>query len=212
MGKQRKGILSGFTGKVGNVIGSSWKGIPVLRAAPSPKINKFSRPQIEQQARFMLINRFLKPLTELINQTFKSSASNMSCLNKAFSVNKETVAGLYPSFKINYAAIKLSSGKLYNAVDVKIRSSKPGRLLVSWNKNKGFNGRALVSDHVFVAAYCEELDKWYCNSNSASRYEGGCNLDLSDFKGMQVQTYMGFISFDGKNSSNSLYLGKVYIS
>jgi hypothetical protein len=212
MAKQQKGILEAFTGKIGNVVGSSWKGIPVLRSAPSTRKSRFSNPQIQQQAKFIVITRFLRPLTELINQTFKNSATKMSCFNKAFSVNKETVIGLYPSFKINYAAVVLSTGKLYNATDVKTRSPKPGRLLISWNKDKGLNSRALISDHVFVAAYCEELDKWFCNSNSASRYEGSCNLDLSDFKGRQVQTYMGFISYDGKNSSNSLYLGKINIS
>jgi Family of unknown function (DUF6266) len=212
MAKQRHGILSGFTGKVGNVVGSTWKGMQVLRAASLPKKNRFSKLQIEQQARFMLLSRFLRPISELLDQTFKNAASEMSCFNKAFSINKGTVRGLYPSFKIDYPAVVLSKGSLTNVDDIQVSSFKSGSLQITWTMDKGSKLRGLVSDLLFVAAYCEDLDRWFYKFNFAHRYEGRCNLDFSDFKGRQVHTYMGFISQNGKKTSDSLYLGKLSIS
>ena len=49
MGKLQNGILDGFSGKVGTVVGSTWKGIPVMRARPRLKKNRsFSQAQQEQ--------------------------------------------------------------------------------------------------------------------------------------------------------------------
>ncbi|HEY8732984.1 MAG TPA: DUF6266 family protein, partial [Puia sp.] len=160
MAKLTKGILGGFTGKIGDVVGSSWKGIPVFRRAPSARWPGISKTQIQQQARFILISRFLRPLTELLNQTFKNSAAKMSCFNKAFSVNKDNVTGVYPSFRIHYPSVLLSSGNLPGTDKAKASSPKPGRLLVSWNKKITTKPRASGSDTVFLAAYNEELDKW----------------------------------------------------
>ncbi|MDP4130960.1 MAG: DUF6266 family protein, partial [Bacteroidota bacterium] len=135
-----------------------------------------------------------------------------SCFNKAFSVNKETVNGLYPSFKINYASVMLSSGNLPNAGNIKTSSPKPGYLLLSWNTERSPRFSALGADQVFIALYCEDLERWFCHFNSTRRDAGSCSLDLSDFKGRQVQAYMGFIAENGKKASNSLYLGKLNIS
>jgi hypothetical protein len=212
MAKQRHGILSEFTGKVGNVVGTTWKGMQVLRAASSPKKNRFSKLQIEHQARFMLLTRFLRPITELLDQTFKNAASEMSCFNKAFSINKGTIRGLYPSFKIDYPTVELSRGSLSNAEDIQVSSFKSGSLQITWTMDKDSRLRGLISDLLYVAAYCEDLDRWFFKYNSAHRYEGRCNLDFSEFKGRQVHTYMGFISQNGKKTSDSLYLGRLSIS
>ena len=44
MGVISQGILGGVSGKVGNVVGASWKGIDYLRIKPSNVANQHSRP------------------------------------------------------------------------------------------------------------------------------------------------------------------------
>jgi hypothetical protein len=39
MGKINQGILGGFSGKVGNVVGGSWKGIEYMRVIPASIAN-----------------------------------------------------------------------------------------------------------------------------------------------------------------------------
>ena len=50
MGTISKGILGGFSGTVGTVIGGSWKGIDYMRSQPSKRSGNFSQAQLEQQA------------------------------------------------------------------------------------------------------------------------------------------------------------------
>lgn len=57
MGKVQKGILDGFTGKVGTVCGSFWKGKAVMRSMPRKKsVYNFSNAQQLVQTRFAAIN------------------------------------------------------------------------------------------------------------------------------------------------------------
>ena len=57
MGKVRMGILDGFYGKVGTVVGSFWKGKPVMRAYVRPKgTHTSSEAQALVQTRFAAIN------------------------------------------------------------------------------------------------------------------------------------------------------------
>ena len=39
MGKISQGILGGFSGKVGNVVGGNWKGIDYMRVRPASVAN-----------------------------------------------------------------------------------------------------------------------------------------------------------------------------
>jgi hypothetical protein len=52
MGTIKKGILGGVSGKVGNVVGGSWKGIDYLRVLPASVHNANSQPQISQRYKF----------------------------------------------------------------------------------------------------------------------------------------------------------------
>ena len=47
MGIIKKGILGGFSGKVGNVVGASWKGIDYIRSLPSTVRNPRTPRQVK---------------------------------------------------------------------------------------------------------------------------------------------------------------------
>ena|ERR1700712_2332890 len=207
----KKGILGPFSGKIGNVVGSSWKGLDVIRTIPKKKKYRFSKLQILQQANFILMTRFLRPLTDLLNITYGYSAVNMSGYNKAFSMNIHHIAGTYPSLKVNYSAIMLSYGRLVNGYEVTGSSVNKGKLLIDWSRKLVFNNQASETDQLYLAAYNEDKDFWYWDFAVAKRLDGTIELDLSHYSGLQMHVYLGFISENGKNCSNSLYLGSVKI-
>jgi hypothetical protein len=70
MGKIKQGILGNVSGKVGNVIGGSWKGIGTVRIMPSSVSNPQTAGQVEQRARMSgcvafaqsLLSIWIKPL------------------------------------------------------------------------------------------------------------------------------------------------------
>ena len=85
MAKLSQGINGPFFGKVGAVVGYTWKGIPVMRGLPTPRSKPFTQKELNQQAKFRIMNRFLTPAIGLLNVTFAHLAIGMSAFNKAFS-------------------------------------------------------------------------------------------------------------------------------
>jgi hypothetical protein len=207
-----KGYLGGFSGKVGNGVGSTWKNLNVLRSMPpSKRRGQPTDAQLEQQARFSLITNLLLPLTDLLNQTYsKSAAAKMSGFNKAFSVNNQAITGVFPAIAVDYPKILLSKGSLPNVSSPAAASPAAGKLAYTWIDNSGVNN-ALSSDLAFVAAYNEELKHWIFFQKAAARNTAGFTLDVTPFSGKTVQTYLGMTSADRKKIATSWYTGMVNI-
>ena len=62
MGKFRNGILGGFQGKVGTVIGSTWRGEDIMRALPKKVAKRPTELQLLQRIKFKAVSEFLNPL------------------------------------------------------------------------------------------------------------------------------------------------------
>ena len=209
MGKLLNGINGPFSGKVGTVVGTTWRGIPVIRSKPTPRKGGFSPLELQQQAKFSLMNKFLRPLNALLSETFKPVAVQMTGFNKAFSFNvKNAITGLHPGLAVDYPMVLLGRGDLPNAASPTAASSLEGKLDFTWTDNSG-KGKTLATDKAFVAAYNEELNKWKFSLDAAVRSAGSCSLDATEFKGKGAHTYIGFISADGKDVTDSLYTGLV---
>ena len=54
MGTIKKGVLGGFSGKVGTVVGASWKGIDYIRSLPASVKNPRTEGQVTQRTKFCL--------------------------------------------------------------------------------------------------------------------------------------------------------------
>ena len=59
MARITKGILGGFSGKVGLVVGASWRGQDIIRSTPKPSSKPPSEKQLLQQLKFRLVIDFL---------------------------------------------------------------------------------------------------------------------------------------------------------
>ena len=76
MGVINRGILGGFRNKVGPVVGSSWKGIDVIKSKPASVANPNTPGQQEQRNAMRAINVFLRSF----------GLDNVKTLNNAMSV------------------------------------------------------------------------------------------------------------------------------
>ena len=207
MAKLSQGINGPFSGKVGAVVGYTWKGIPVMRGRPSARTKPFTSKELNQQAKFRIMNRFLRPANSLLNVTFAHLAVRMSAFNKAFSYNiKNAITGVAPNLAIDYTMALISRGDLPNADSPAVTSPSAGLLQFTWNDNSG-KGNAKATDKAFVAVYSEELGNWDYRLDIATRSQGKCEMIMMNFPNKSVQTFMGFISADGKDASDSLYTG-----
>jgi len=65
-----KGILGAFYGKVGTVIGSTWRGKDVMRSLPRKSGKQASLLQQMQRDRFALVANFLLPIGTIASKYF----------------------------------------------------------------------------------------------------------------------------------------------
>jgi hypothetical protein len=128
----------------------------------------------------------------------------------AFSVNKDAVTGVYPALVIDYPNVLLSQGGLENADAPTAASTVAGKITFTWTDNSdGEND--LSSDMAYVAAYNPDTKRWVQKQKIAARNAGTYELDVPKFSGKAMQTYIGFVSADGKKISDSFYTGAVNI-
>lgn len=64
MATLNKGILGGFSGKVGTVVGANWRGLDIIRSRPKISKRNPTEKQLEQQMKFKLAISFLQPLSQ----------------------------------------------------------------------------------------------------------------------------------------------------
>ena len=213
MGKLINGINGPFSGKVGAVVGYVSRGKSIMRGLPNiSKSRKPSPLQAQQHVKFSLMNKFLGPIIPFLNITNKTNNPDLSGYNKAFSYNvKNAVSGSYPDMVINYEMALLTRGDLPNIKQSSAESIEIGKIRFSWTDNSG-SGQARSSDKAFVAIYCSEIaNGWVYGFDLAERSAGNFLFDAAKFKGHLVHAYMGFLSANGNEVSDSLYVGPVEV-
>jgi hypothetical protein len=209
MGKLLKGINGPFSGKVGPVVGYMLNNQAVIRSLPGYSNKPLTPKQLHQRKKFALINDFLNQLTFLLNITYANIAVNMTGSNKAFSYNvMNSIRGFYPDISIDYKMVLLGRGDLPNVETAKTTPLSDGKLSFSWTDNSG-TGKAKSTDKAFAAVYNEELNDWEFDLGLATRGEGKCILDTSLLKGKPVHGYLGFITENGKDVTDTIYTGMV---
>ncbi|MDR2920142.1 MAG: DUF6266 family protein [Tannerella sp.] len=211
MGKINQGILGGFSGKVGTVIGGSWKGITYMRAKAVSIADPKTEAQLSQRAKFALVLRFLQPCTDYVRTGYKNYAIKQSAFNAATSYTlANAVTGTYPTFGIDPSKVMLSRGALTVASNVQAALS--GNLLkITWDDNSGMASARNTDKALAIAVNPDNSEAVY-RIGGTTRDSGEESLTIpGDWTGDTVEVYLGFISADGKEVSNSVYAGLVVI-
>lgn len=212
MGTITKGILGGFSGKVGNVVGGTWKGIDYMRSKANRKNFNPSEAQLAQQLKFGLSIRFVQSMSGLVEFSFRNYAIKKTGINSALSYTlKNAIAGTFPTYNIVYGDVLVSRGDLPNVLGPAVVSGAGSILSFSWTDNSGV-GVAKPTDKAILAAYCPAFNQCIYTTGSADRSALTDDLNLLTFSGQVVETYIGFISEDGRNIASSIYTGQVTVS
>lgn len=207
MGIIKKGILGGFSGKVGNVIGGTWKGIEYMRSIANRGKFTPTEAQHSQQLKFKLMMGFLQPLTGLLRLTFSDFAVKMTGINNAMKYNlANAITGSYPAFSIDFSQALVSRGDLPNALGTNVVMGAGGILAYSWTDNSGV-GKARSEDQAVLVAFCPALKQAIYTTLGGQRSDLTGDLDVSAFSGYQVETYIAFVSETQNRTSVSHYTG-----
>ena len=210
MGLFEKGILGGFLGKIGTVIGSKWRGVDYMRSKPPSSRKNSSPAQLEQQAKFAVAIILTRNMASLFRITYKNYAKKMTQRNNALShILKNCMIGAYPDYDIDYEKVLVSRGGLENALLPKAVSG-PGSIKFTWIVNDGMNG-AQKNDQSIVVAYCPERKQCIYKLYAGTREQGNATLDVPAFTNKEVVTWLAFISEDGLTISDSVFTGRFMI-
>ncbi len=213
MGKYKKGILGAFSGKIGTVVGSSWKGIEYMRSLPRPSTKAATDQQMIQRAKFALVSAFFRSASALINMGYQSLAQGKSGYNVATSdFIADAIIGTYPDFEIDYSKVLFSKGTLTGAYGVNA-VSESGSVKVNWDDNSN-SGTAKASDQIVILVYNPDKGQFVYDINTGALRSAAEDTLLMpvEFLGDTVEVWVAFMTPDKKIFSTSMYVGQVLIA
>lgn len=213
MGKINQGILGGFSGKVGNVIGGNWKGIDYMRVKPASVANPKSEGQVDQRSKFSTALRFLQPLNEFLKVGYKNYAVKMTQFNSAMSYTlKNAMIGTYPNFTVDYANALVSRGALTAASNGTVTSPAAGAVFFSWTDNSS-EGNAKGTDKAMLLIINNAKgEAIFTTAGQGRNTEGQTLVVPNDYSGDQVECFISFVSVDGSSVANSKYIGSLTVT
>lgn len=212
MARIKKGILGGVSGRLGNVIGGSWKGVDYLRSLPSGGRKDATAAQMQVRQSFRMAVTFLKPFTEVVRIGFAPQTAQKTAFNAAVSLFiKNAITGTYPDLEVDYSQVRLSQGTLPIPETFTLASSSAGQIGLTWTPLGG-----QPSDKLVVAAWCAETGEGFYHLTAAERQDGTAQLGIPTYlSGKLFHVYAFFVSAyplgSGKTGSisNSVYAGSV---
>ena len=208
----KQGILGGFSGKTGTVIGSSWKGISVMRGIAPSIAQPNTAAQLAQRAKFSLMGKFLRPLIPFLRIGFRSQAVKMSGFNAAMSYNlQNALTGTYPDYDVDYTKALVSEGNLTGALNPEVTATVAGEIGYTWEDNSD-DTIALKDDKVLLVVYNPAKKRAITVIDGNTRAGGSQSITLpSTFTGDEVQCFISFANATRSVVSNSEFVGGIIV-
>ena len=208
----RKGLMGGFTGRLGDKVGYIINGIQYVRSAPKKRTGPVSTEQMIQREKFSNMIKFMSPVMPFMNEVHKNKSRGKYQSNKLFSANhREAVMGEYPHFMIDYRRFRLTAGTLSGPRKMHLSFDQDSFLNFHWKDNSHDLTGAHPLDRLWLAFYDGDRKCWEIQTNTALREDIFVSIDVSNHRGNRLQVYAGFISVDKRKVSDSQYLGMIKI-
>lgn len=213
MGKINQGILDGFNGKVGTVVGFFWKGKPVMRGYKRFIRDKHSEAQMLVRLRFAALNELASAFHPASLLGFKGRAKSRGNTegNNFVQLNWDAVtASNTADVSIQFAELQLSAGSLPGVQFGAARFDEAQTVKVSFVGDSEMQG-ASAQDRVYLFLYSPGFGTGLLSA-PALRSEGSVSITVpAKWTGENVHVY-GFAvggspANEGKGSHSS-YLGE----
>jgi hypothetical protein len=201
-----------FTGKLGDVTYHYLKGKPCVRRLPVRKDQTVSPAQTAIQAKFAMASKFVRRLSPLLAISIPAK-KGMTKTNMITShILNHAMLGTYPDLRIDYSSIFISKGFLSNVYDAKV-NYQSRNVVFTWSYDiEDHCSDVKADDKAILVIYCESLNECIYSINHINRSAGTASFPVLKFLGHKVQTWIGFISANGKRISDSTYTGYLFIT
>lgn len=143
----KQGVLGPFSGKVGTVVGSSWRGVPYIRSLATKVANPRTQGQVAARSRLAAVAGRLKHFAYVISAGFVNSGA-LSPWSAAIKANMKALTGSSDQPVVDMSALALSDGSAtFDVKTVKSASS----IDFSWKAPKVSD--AFYGGTLYAAAY-----------------------------------------------------------
>ncbi|MBB5438022.1 uncharacterized membrane protein YvlD (DUF360 family) [Pedobacter sp. AK017] len=212
MARYKNGINGAVSGKIGNVVGASYKGIDYLRSLPETTKPPTVK-QLHQRLKFSVITGWLRPILSLINIGFQILTGYKTAMNRAVSYHmKEALTDNGQEVAIDFKKAIFSRGELLVSWILEVLCLVNAVLRIKWD-----NGPESVfsnaNDKASFIIYNPQKEKFVTFQNVANRQDKEMVLQLPEnFAGDRVHAWMQYANVEGDMVSTSVYLGELELS
>ena len=208
MAKQQSGILGGYVGKVGTVVGYYWNGKPCMRAYKRYVNNPRTEAQQEHRTLFKQEVQLAAKMRWAVTTTMTEAAreAGMTSYNLFVHMNQEAFGMADNRLVVDYSRLMLSMGDVPQVQLQAMEWSADNVLTVKYDRGLGS-----AYDRVFLYVYVPELERGFLSAGTYRR-EKRIVLALPDeFAGHDAHVYLMVQAADGR-WSHSLYAGEIAFS
>ena len=207
MAKQTNGLLGGYAGKIGPVVGYLWKGKWCVRTIPQQVRNPRTEAQMEHRTIFAEGVRLAGKMRWAVNIGFKalSDAMGMTPQNLFVSANQQAFSMVDGRFEVDYARLSVADGPVAPVAIEEWNVDAGNVLTVSFEKNP-LRLSCSAHDNVYVWVWCPEAGEGYLTNPVYRRMKGLSTLLPDFFEGKEVHVY-AFVQDDRGSCSATAYGG-----
>ena len=203
MGVIKRGILGGFSGRVGNIVGSSWKGIAIIKSLPLSVANPRTAGQVAQRNKFTITVALASTiLSFFLKDMWDRFASEMSGYNSFMSKNVELVSSDESAL---YEDFITSVGKMSETVASSVTAlASEEEMSINWVDDSG-TGLKLATDVVYAFAFGNDLSNILKCAATVTRAAGTIAIESSTalVEGDKLFYCLAFRRADGTVVSDS---------
>jgi hypothetical protein len=212
MATYANGVNGTFKGKVGSVIGSTWRGTDYIKGLYNiPKNSTPSDAQQRQRDKMNITGNFMKSMKLVVKLGFDSDTGNKSAYNSATAyVMKNALDTTTTPYSIRYNLLLMTRGEYPGVYNPTVMAGASGKIQFNWTDTTGV-GVAKANDKAVLIAYSPADNRIIFRSKGTGRSAGTAILSVSPFKGQTVETYIAFLKADGTEVSSSIYTGQVIV-
>lgn len=203
---------NGASGRIGNVIHYTRKGVKCMRIIPAHVSNPRSAAQTNQRNKLGMSSRFLKSLNRFILTGYQATELDTPANEARQHLMRDCFDITDNGPVLDYSRISIARGLIPAPVDCTM--TKTGNsTLISWTPMRGSRSADIK---VMIAMYIDEEKEGISQmlSNVAYQKDGSCNVPVP-IHSKPVHVWMFFSNADLypyehiKKVSNSVYLGEI---
>lgn len=201
----KQGILGGFQNSIGSVVGSSWKGINVMKSKPVSVSNPRTAGQIAQRTKMQNAVFFAQAiLSTVIKPLWDRFSSKMSGYNDFISTNISLFADSVPTTP---ADLVISKGKMA-LTSIATAETANNEIIVdiTWLNDAG-QGLKLATDVAYVVVINGTTGDISKSFTAAVRSDLTCTATMNAVvhTGDDLYCYLAFRRADGTVVSDNSY-------